>query len=95
MTTMRERVFGFWSDVSQNATPVGQMRYISLTAQEAVMARSSGKAPKQITWVICLVLYVVALLAHFRVVKVPQNIGEWAWIIGFGLLLVAVQVRDL
>ena len=27
--------------------------------------RGGGKAPKQITWLICLVLYLVALLAHF------------------------------
>jgi len=59
------------------------------------MARGSGKAPKQITWLICLVLYVVALLAHFGVVHVDGNIAVWSWIIGFGLLLAAVQVRGL
>ena len=59
------------------------------------MARSSGKAPKQITWLICLVLYIVALLAHFGVVRIDGNIAVWAWIIGFGLLLAAVQVRGL
>ncbi|HEY0141374.1 MAG TPA: hypothetical protein VGF48_10795 [Thermoanaerobaculia bacterium] len=59
------------------------------------MARGSGKAPRQITWLICLVLYVVALVAHFGVVRIPGNVGEWAWIIGFGLLLAAVQVRGL
>lgn len=57
------------------------------------MARAS--APKQITWLICLVLYVIALVAHFGVIKVSGNIGTWSWIIGFGLLLVAVQVREL
>ena len=59
------------------------------------MARGGGKAPKQITWVICLILYVVALTAHFRVVRIPSNVAEWAWIVGFGLLLAAVQVRGL
>jgi hypothetical protein len=59
------------------------------------MAFGGGKAPKQITWVICLVLYVVALLAHFRVVHVSADIAEWSWIIGYGLLLVAIQVRGL
>jgi hypothetical protein len=54
-----------------------------------------GKAPKQVTWIICLVLYVIALLAHFGVVHLGGQAGEWAWIIGFGLLLVAVQVRGL
>jgi hypothetical protein len=59
------------------------------------MGRGSGKAPKQVTWIICLVLYVVALLAHFGVVKPGADVATWSWIIGFGLLLVAVQVRGL
>ena len=59
------------------------------------MARGAGKAPKQITWVICLVLYLVALLAHFGVLHVRADIAVWSWIIGFGLLLAAVQVRGL
>ena len=59
------------------------------------MARAAGKAPKQITWVVCLVLYVVALVAHFGLVRIDGNIAEWAWIIGFGLLLAAVQLRGL
>ena len=59
------------------------------------MARGGGKAPKQITWVICLVLYLVALLAHFGVLHIRGDIAEWSWIIGFGLLLAAVQLRGL
>jgi hypothetical protein len=59
------------------------------------MARGTGKAPKQITWIICLVLYVIALLAHFGVIRVGGDIALWSWIIGYGLLLVAVQVRGL
>ena len=59
------------------------------------MARGTGKAPKQITWIICLVLYIVALAAHFGVVKMSGDIATWSWIIGFGLLLAAVQVRGL
>jgi hypothetical protein len=59
------------------------------------MARGSGKAPKQITWIICLILYVVALAAHFGVFHVSGDIASWSWIIGFGLLLAAVQVRGL
>ena len=54
-----------------------------------------GNAPKQITWLICLVLFVVALLSHFGVVHLPNHIGDWAWIVGFGLLLLAAQVRGL
>jgi hypothetical protein len=59
------------------------------------MARGAGKAPKQITWIICLILYIVALAAHFGLVHVSGDIASWSWIIGFGLLLVAVQVRGL
>ena len=54
-----------------------------------------GNAPKQITWIICLVLYLVALLAHFAVIRMDSSTAEWSWIIGYGLLLVAVQVRGL
>jgi hypothetical protein len=59
------------------------------------MAQLGGKAPKQITWIICLILYLVALLAHFGVFRVSGDIAQWSWIIGYGLLLVAVQVRGL
>ena len=59
------------------------------------MTRGSGKAPKQIVWIICLILYILALVAHFGVARLGGNIGEWAWIIGFGLLLAAVQIRGL
>jgi len=59
------------------------------------MARGGGKAPKQITWLICLVLYLVALLAHFAIVHVRADVAVWSWIIGYGLLLLAVQLRGL
>jgi hypothetical protein len=59
------------------------------------MVRGGGKAPRQIIWVICLVLYLIAVLAHFGVVRVRGDVAEWSWIIGYGLLLVAVQVRGL
>jgi hypothetical protein len=59
------------------------------------MAQGGGKAPKHVTWLVCLALYVVALVAHFGVVRVRGDLAEWAWIIGFGLLLVAVRVRGL
>ncbi len=56
---------------------------------------TSGKAPKQITWVICLILYLIAVLNHFGVLHVGGEIADWSWIIGYALLLVAVQVRGL
>jgi len=54
-----------------------------------------GKAPKQITWVICLVLYLVALLSYLGVLHVRADVATWSWIIGFGLLLAAVYLRNL
>jgi hypothetical protein len=59
------------------------------------MARGGGKAPQQVTWIICLILYIIALVAAFGIVAVPAPLGLWAWVIGFGLLLVACQVRGL
>jgi hypothetical protein len=60
------------------------------------MARGGGgKAPQQVTWIICLVLYIVALLAAFGLVAIPAPLGMWAWILGFGLLLLACRVRGL
>ncbi len=52
-------------------------------------------APKQITWIICLVLYVIAVLAAFGILRIDSQIAMWSWILGFGVLLVAVQVKDL
>ena len=40
------------------------------------MARGGGKAPKQITWLICLVLYLVAVLAHFGIVHVRADVAK-------------------
>ena len=57
--------------------------------------RSQGKAPTTAVWLICLVLYLLALAIHFAIIKVDPQIGGWAWIIGFGLLLLACRVRGL
>lgn len=60
------------------------------------MARTTGNAPKNITWIICLVLYLVALAGAFRIIpQVTGQITMWSWILGFGLLLVAVRVKGL
>lgn len=56
---------------------------------------TTPSAPKQITWLICLVLYIIALLAAFGVISIDSQLALWSWVIGFGLLLVAVQVRGL
>ena len=57
--------------------------------------RNSGKAPTMIIWVICLVLYLVALAAQFGLVRIGAPVGLWSWVIGFGLLLIACRVRGL
>lgn len=57
--------------------------------------RFSSNAPKNVTWVIALVLFIIALLAHFAVIRVDNVVASWSWIIGFGLLLVACRVKNL
>jgi len=57
--------------------------------------RNSGKAPTIAVWVICLVLFLVALAAQFGVVRIGEPVATWSWIIGFGLLLIACRVRGL
>jgi hypothetical protein len=57
--------------------------------------RFSGKAPTLATWVIALVLFIIALVAHFGVVAIGNPVASWSWIIGFGLLLVACRVKGL
>lgn len=60
------------------------------------MARAVSNAPKQVTWIIALVLYVVALLGTFGVVpQITAQITQWSWIIGFGLMLLATKLRNL
>lgn len=57
--------------------------------------RNAGKAPTMAVWLISLILYIVALAAHFGVVAVGGEVATWSWIIGFGLLLIACRVRGL
>lgn len=57
--------------------------------------RNSGKAPTMAVWVITLILFLVALAAHFGIAKIPEPFATWSWIVGFGLLLVACRVRGL
>lgn len=57
--------------------------------------KMSGKSPTTVVWIICLVLYIVALAAQFGLVRVDPQIVTWSWIIGLGLLLLACRVRGL
>ena len=59
------------------------------------MSNFSGKAPTLAVWVISLVLFLVALVAHFDLVRVGEPVATWSWIIGFALLLIACRVRGL
>jgi len=56
------------------------------------MARG-GYAPTNAVWIICLILYVVALLATFGILPVAGELVRWAWIIGFGLSKVLHDLR--
>ncbi len=56
---------------------------------------NSGKAPTMVVWVISLVLFLVALAAHFGLVKIGEPFATWSWIVGFALVLIACQVRGL
>ena len=57
--------------------------------------RNAGSAPTIAVWVISLILYIVALVAFFGLVKISGQVAAWSWIIGYGLLLLAVQLRGL
>jgi hypothetical protein len=57
--------------------------------------RNVGNAPTLIVWIISLVLFIVALVAQFNVVRVPEPAATWSWIVGYALLLVACRVRGL
>lgn len=59
------------------------------------MARGGGNAPKNVTWVICLILYLIAVANFFGVIHVDRALASWSWIIGYAILLVAVKVRNL
>jgi hypothetical protein len=48
-----------------------------------------------IIWVNCLVLYLVALAAHFGLANIGAPVATWSWIIGFGLLILACRIRGL
>ena len=59
------------------------------------MRNFTGKAPSFPVWVISLVLFIIAVLSAFGVIRPGAEIATWSWIIGFGLLLIACRVRGL
>ncbi len=59
------------------------------------MRNFSGQAPTLVSWTIALLLFIVALVAHFGVAAIPEPFATWSWIVGFGLLLAACRIRGL
>ena len=60
------------------------------------MARRSGfktQAPKEVTLLISLVLWVIGLLAVLGVIHLPNNLGVWALVVA-GLLLILGSLID-
>jgi hypothetical protein len=52
-------------------------------------------APTSIVWIVCLVLYLIAVLNHFHVLHIRADLANWSWILGYALLLIATQMRRL
>ncbi|HUW09346.1 MAG TPA: hypothetical protein VM537_06415 [Anaerolineae bacterium] len=53
-------------------------------------------APKQITWIIALILGVVGILANITSIPViTPEIGFWLLVVAWVLLLIATMTRDL
>ena len=59
------------------------------------MARGGNQSPRHVTWVICLILYLIAALNFFGVIRVGGALASWSWIVGYALLLLAVRIRGL
>jgi hypothetical protein len=60
------------------------------------MARSGGfktQAPKQVTLIIALILWIIGLLAGLGVVHPPNNLGFWSLVVA-GLLLILGSLFD-
>jgi phosphatidylglycerophosphate synthase len=61
------------------------------------MARRRGgfrtQAPKQVTLIISLVLWLVGLLAGLGIIHVPNNLGFWSLVVA-GLLLILGSLLD-
>lgn len=60
------------------------------------MARSGGfrtQAPKQVTLIIAIVLWVIGLLVGLGVFALPNNLGFWS-LVTSGLLLILGSLVD-
>jgi len=53
-------------------------------------------APKQVTWIIALILGVVGILANLTSIPViTSTIGYWLLVVGWALLLIATITHGL
>jgi hypothetical protein len=53
-------------------------------------------APKQITWIIALILGVAGIVIHFATIAgIKPEIGFWLVVAGWALLLIAAITRGL
>ena len=53
-------------------------------------------APKQITWIVALILGVVGILANLTSIPViTPDLGFWLVVVGWGLLLIATITHGL
>jgi hypothetical protein len=52
-------------------------------------------APKQITWIIALILGVLGLLGYLVVIPVISGLAFWLVLIGLVVLLIATAVQGL
>jgi len=59
------------------------------------MARGGNQSPRHVTWVICFILYLIAALNFFGVIRVGGALASWSWIVGYALLLLSVRIRGL
>jgi len=57
-------------------------------------ARGGWDATKNATWMVCLILYLIAITNFFGIIHVGP-LASWAWIVGYAVLLISEKVRGL
>ncbi len=68
------------------------------SGEDGHMARRGGfrtQAPKQITLIIAIVLWVIGLLAGLGVLSLPNNLGFWALVVAGLLAILGALVNGL
>ena len=57
--------------------------------------RKGPTAPKQITWIIALILGITGILGTLAVIPVISGIAFWLVVAGWALLLIATVTHEL